>query len=1318
MELSEYKKLSQKDRNQIDAVPRSMSEQKDFDAMKALFDQEVQTEIKNFEDSDKKIPEIISDVKIDNKQTVEEVKNELHVDQNLDALNQEARELKNELQIEKSVDAYTEEFVLKYDLSPIDTRKVREFFRRTATEKIHSCHFRYDEIPKEILHSPETQELVKNAIKRTLSKSSGDSIGIPHEYVETFALDPHFFADPMFDPYRKKTWQEHLSSGYEIDFASGNRKHSYLWKENDEEEKIDRLLEGNFNDVKKLFSDRELSSIVLKAIVNKINEADPKKPDDAAIVDSYSKEFKITKEKIKDAVLQYAHSNILDVSSNLEGKFPEVSAFYRSEEGKNIAKQALEEKLLSGGKIDSWFEKFNFNAKDFNTEILFEKATRLFRLPSKDSYSSRSGFFDRLKNQAEIFGDRFFDEVHDLIIESKPQDQEVFLDEAFQQVGYFWKGETENFKKLELPKNLLQDYVFEYIVSRGRQNDFYASTLDNKKEELEIFGLTPEIKSEALSIVFFREAIRGGELTQENEKYFKQKIGLDELSLTPRVLDLIKNDYLQLIKKGDTWHLKRIDTFLRREQKNIPWKPEDKAKLKEASLEGLVNVCTRGSESIDTFIKEYYPETHHVFLTMDAKVQGIISNKLINISERSLWDNSANIDKNGMNDAISYFSLDRNKIFSAFDSKIGFVEEAKVYRVKNIFPEFDALAHNNAWAEAEGEAAFHQALENKQFDQLFLFRTIPKMEILLKQEITRQEELLRNSGTSPSLRTYAGEFISAFFWSSSFTEGIATEDMELIKRLQVDTKGGFIEKIANMDLAERTAYYKEYIDNFNANVAIVASNKPLENIENEEYQLVLEEVYPKRNYDTYQYLSQYEDRSKDLDKYAFDKKGYDLKLSGVLGYQIKEGSIADERIIQDFSRRIDVIKDIANEQRMKEFLAGSTAESKATTIEGKILEYFKERGYSIDTMNVLLAYQLLGQYDNFVAESTDRVSQEESQISKNYVLLDELVNRYGDTMKETIKALQKAVMESSDKELFASSLSGKYEGKYGDLAQTIMDDLSRVPREKMKNETIQRKIIRTLKNTFQGVDVVQERVEYFATLFTVNDLDTFGEAWMRHFDELFALGSEYMLDTSKIEALQSNVYQRLQSEINKYEEVKEIDDVRGEEKMKKERTIKGHFSKNKENAHARMVGDICLAQDPTMLKNEKYFEFVLFDEDRQKCVGTTMLLEMNEVEDGKKYLLYCPNPAVGLVSEVSAKKLYKKMTDQIIQFSKENNFDAILVDKTHGKSTNRAGLFQQSLEQSCLKDSAGKEININLKNKYILGGGYAYQDNLQVVWMR
>src|SRR3990167_1696036 len=150
-----------------------------------------------------------------------------------------------------------------------------------------------------------------------------------------------------------------------------------------------------------------------------------------------------------------------------------------------------------------------------------------------------------------------------------------------------------------------------------------------------------------------------------------------------------------------------------------------------------------------------------------------------------------------------------------------------------------------------------------------------------------------------------------------------------------------------------------------------------------------------------------------------------------------------------FSDRIASIKSIATEESLSMYLSDEVPDSQDKTLEGKILDYFKAKGYTVDTMNVLLAYQLLGSYDSFVASSIDRVNLEENEVSKNYILLDELVNQYGDNMKETIKAIQERVAQSEDRALFSETFQEKYEKKYADALLTITKDLAKIPRDKL-----------------------------------------------------------------------------------------------------------------------------------------------------------------------------------------------------------------------------------------------------------------------------
>ncbi|MEN9552283.1 MAG: hypothetical protein RI935_660 [Candidatus Parcubacteria bacterium] len=531
-------------------------------------------------------------------------------------------------------------------------------------------------------------------------------------------------------------------------------------------------------------------------------------------------------------------------------------------------------------------------------------------------------------------------------------------------------------------------------------------------------------------------------------------------------------------------------------------------------------------------------------------------------------------------------------------------------------------------------------------------------------------------------------------------------------RKSIVAKYMFVKKFIDGGTSEEK---KIFIETIHDAVSQLSKNKSPEM--SPEVEAALREVYPKRNYDTYKHMTKYEDRSPDLDHYHFDGNGYVIKVSGVLGYRLKEGARQDKEIIISFSKRIEAIKSISDTSRLDSFLNGNIKEGKAVTLEGKMLEFFIQNGYTLETMDVLFAYQLAGNYDAFVNESADRVNQNTDQAYQEYIKLDALANQYGDPMKETIRLIHSKVAEGDDSSIFISGNHEEVKKKTEKVVSVITVDLQKVPKDKLTTETIQKKVQKTVRNTFQGFADIEERSAYFATLFSINDVDTLEETLRQRISELFVVASSSSIDSRKIEALQGNVFGKIQAEIAKYEAVKEVDvDRKGEEKMSKERNIKGYFSKTAYNAHARMVADVCLANDPNMLVNKNYFEFVLFDEERKVCMGTTMLLVMEDAD--KKYLLYCPNPSVGLVSEVSAKVIYQKISDIIISFARDNTFDGVLVNKTHGNSTNRAGLFQKSLEASCLKDGFGREVTINLEKSHPLGGGYSYQKNLQAIWLK
>lgn len=531
---------------------------------------------------------------------------------------------------------------------------------------------------------------------------------------------------------------------------------------------------------------------------------------------------------------------------------------------------------------------------------------------------------------------------------------------------------------------------------------------------------------------------------------------------------------------------------------------------------------------------------------------------------------------------------------------------------------------------------------------------------------------------------------------------------ELGKTIDETALESYLKNVAMMTETERQEYLKE----LKQDASDLAQNIPSTKTANPNYELSLRLVYPSRNYDSYKHISSYEDRTEDIAHLEFDRSGQSFNLDGISGYQLKAGREVDQVLIDSYAQRLSELKAMASKEALMDYLAKELPGSKLETLEAKLIEYLNEKGYNPDSLNLVLAYQLIGEYQQFADNSRDRLKESDDQDSKNYILLDEILEQYGDRLKETVKRIKEEIEKSSDINLLETSESDNLP-KLLAIGEKIDQDLAKIPSDKLSDDLISKKIERTLRNILQNNEYIKENAKKIATQFKLADMANFSAVWQEKMTAISSvLGSGLKL--SDLERAQSKIYQDLQKELIKFEEITEIDEELKEKKMPKKREIKGYFSKNRENAHARMVADVCIASDASMWEDREYFEFVLFDEARSRCMGTTMLKTIND--SGKKYLLYSPNPSVGLVSEVSAKKLYKKITEEIINLAKNNDYDAVIMDKSIGKSTNRGGLFHRSLENSCLRED-GKEIVINLEKEQLLSS-YSYQKDLRAVYIK
>ncbi len=452
-------------------------------------------------------------------------------------------------------------------------------------------------------------------------------------------------------------------------------------------------------------------------------------------------------------------------------------------------------------------------------------------------------------------------------------------------------------------------------------------------------------------------------------------------------------------------------------------------------------------------------------------------------------------------------------------------------------------------------------------------------------------------------------------------------------------------------------------------------------------------------------------------------RGFSFVLSGVSGYEIVPGVEVKPAVLEKYQKLIEKVNHWVQGDALENYLdrnsmTDGSEGSQFKTVEAKLLEYIKNTK-SVEAVELLIAYQLKGEYENLIRGTRDRVVDDSNTLEKEYIMLSSLAEHFGDRMKETILSIENTIKQSPDKQYFGRVFD--YTQIVKKTSEGIFNDLGRIPQERLTDDIIQKKIAKDLKTRFQNVPVVKEKAEEIAKSFTLQNLDSL-EIDLENIINPIVQDSNRQddVDVSALRNIQMASYQEISEEIAKYREIVETDTlsekVGEQEKSVKSRSVAGYFSKTKENSLARMVGDVCIGTNVEMWNNPDYFEFVLFDPERKKNTGTVMLLTMNE-SDGKKYLLYCPNPSVDLVAKVSAEGLYKKIKKQIIEFAKENNFDGVICNPEHGMSTNRGGKFQQSLNESLLKDKSEDFEKVSLEKEYKLGI-YKYQKDLNYIWKK
>jgi hypothetical protein len=537
-----------------------------------------------------------------------------------------------------------------------------------------------------------------------------------------------------------------------------------------------------------------------------------------------------------------------------------------------------------------------------------------------------------------------------------------------------------------------------------------------------------------------------------------------------------------------------------------------------------------------------------------------------------------------------------------------------------------------------------------------------------------------------------------------------------------------------------------------------------------EYMFSVKRVFPKGNYSDHEKNLSCGDQLGHLAQYHFDRTGYPVEMTGLLGYKLKEGAAEDEAKLAVYQERLGKLRSFVGSRGPdNKALQGAFAEKvdgiftknvhetfgdlEGLNVKEKMLALFltevikraQDPGYKPDPeiADLIVEYKYAFEEDleAYIRRTADEAQRYKYTASQHFTLWRELSTVYGENVKHVLRndLFAELSREGGNKTViearFASALPGAEELKLkanqtATLEQTF--DNERIPLERkaaVVTGQCQRIFGTNIKFSGEDSKLLFER----ELQGVIEDWRQVGQTAKAYFFEitiprLFALRQKYVFDVNaKLENLLSYDINQINQELAKFDEVLEVEAKQTAmggprhkevEKSAKKRKIRSYFTKTRETANARMGAYLCIAGDKEMWANPNYFEMVMKDEESGKCVGLTMLLRIDAV-DGKKYLWFGPNPFEGFLGQVSSEQCYRHQYEMAARFAHENGFDGVVVPSKEGQilgaCTNRGGDFPELIKSSRLRDEAGQVKVVQFGKEHKLGGSYGYTEGA-LIW--
>jgi hypothetical protein len=562
----------------------------------------------------------------------------------------------------------------------------------------------------------------------------------------------------------------------------------------------------------------------------------------------------------------------------------------------------------------------------------------------------------------------------------------------------------------------------------------------------------------------------------------------------------------------------------------------------------------------------------------------------------------------------------------------------------------------------------------------------------------------------------------------------------------------------------------EYLESLSSKAKVLIGSKiPEGHRELPEYQYLVRYVFPDGNNSTYEDNLGCGDKLEHVKKYKFDREGYPVVLTGLLGYKVKEGVEPDQQVLSAYTERLGKIRQFItsrgpdNEalQKLFEEKISKIFEEKAwsefrkitsLSLKEKMLCLFlgeavrrKQKGESsepdTDICDLIIEYKYAFHEDleAYVARSADGVKAYKDKVNQDYMLLAELSAIYGENVKHVLRHNIFEELENSENydqviEVFSEKLGGTSESKnltskqWKRIDNTFAND--RIPTKK-RSKILYKQVYGLFSSNieFESDEERQEFVDKLKDIFAKLENDLTVQKFRELLPKFYKLRALYRsgINTQLTELFTYDI-NTIFEELAKYEENVEIEEVKERrtgnvkeiKKSSKKRNVRGYFTKTAETANARMGAYLCIAGDTKMWENKNYFEMILVDEKTNKCVGVVMLLEVKG-KDGEKYLWFGPNPFKSFLDVVSGQACYQFLYKKTCEFAEQNNFAGVVVpsedDQILGECTNRIGDFPGFIKASRLRDKKDGLITVDFDKRHTLGESYGYTDGA-LIWKK